>query len=108
MLFDTLVKSLDEQGAAVRAYEACARAARGRILRETENAAALLLISYAAQRFVDAYDDQPLTLDAAGEELEQFASLVSTLENGFVEKMSAEEKVAALNAVAMQLAASQT
>ena len=101
-MVDSLVKTLDEQGGSVRAYDACARAARARIASEPENAAALFLISYAAQRFVDAYDDQPLTAKAAGEEFEQFRSMVGKLESGFAEA-SVEGRVAALNAVAAQL-----
>lgn len=103
-MFDTLVKGLNEQGGGVRAYDSCARAARGRIAAEPENAAALFLISFAAQRFVDAYDDQPLTVEAAGEELEQFTSLVSALDAGWADG-SAEAKLEALNKVAAQLVA---
>ncbi len=61
MLFTEFLTGLSQQGGSVRAYDKCAREARGRIAGEPENAAALLLIAYAAQHFVDAYDDQPLT-----------------------------------------------
>ncbi|WP_265519039.1 hypothetical protein [Nitratireductor luteus] len=101
-MFQSLIESLNEQGASVRAYEACARKARARIVDEPENAAALFLISVAAQRFVDAYDDQPLTVDAANEELGAFKSYVDVLEKAF-SNGSADEKVAALNRVAAQL-----
>jgi hypothetical protein len=104
-MFDTLLKGLNEQGAGVRAYEACARAARTRIAGEPDNAAALLLISYAAQRFVEAYDDQPLTVEVAGEEFEQFSDIVKTLDSAH-SGGSAEAKVAALNTVAARLAES--
>ncbi|MFC3722445.1 hypothetical protein [Neoaquamicrobium sediminum] len=101
-MFDTLVTGLNEQGGGVRAYEACARAARARIADEPENAAALFLISFAAQRFVEAYDDQPLTVDAAGEELEQFTAFVSTLDAAWANG-SAEAKLEALNTVATRI-----
>ena len=103
-MFDTFVKDLNVQGGGVRAYDAAARAARGRVAAEPGNAAALLLIAFAAQRFVDAYDDQPLTVEAAGEEFEQFSALVSALDKAFSDG-SAEEKLAALNAAAATLAA---
>lgn len=103
-MFDTFLKDLNEQGGSVRAYDGCARAARARIAGEPENAAALLLIAYAAQRFVEAYDDQPLTVKAAGEELELFSDIIKTLD-GAHKAGSAEEKAAALNAVASKLAA---
>lgn len=101
-MFDIFLKELNEQGGGVRAYDAAARAARARVASEPQNAAALLLISFAAQRFVDAYDDQPLTLDAAGEELEQFTALVSGLDKAFANG-SSDEKLAALNAAAANL-----
>ena len=103
-MFASLVKGLNEQGGGVRAYDACAREARARMAREPENAAALLLISFAAQRFVDAYDDQPLTVDAAGAEFDQFKSYVDALDEGFA-RATAEAKLAALNAVAAKFAA---
>lgn len=103
-MFEDLVKDLTEKGGSVRAYDACARAARARIAAEPENAAALLLIASAAQHFVDAYDDQPLTVEAAGEELAEFNDLVVTLDKAHRDG-SPEVKLAALNKVAASLAA---
>lgn len=102
-MFNDLKTVLDDKGGSVRAYDAAARTARGRLAGEPDKAAALLLIAYAAQRFVDAYDDQPLTQDAAGEERAQFEWIVDTLEAAF-ESGSAGEQVAALNAVAARIA----
>ena len=102
-MFDIFLKELNEQGGGVRAYDATARAARARIASEPDNAAALLLIYYAAQRFVDAYDDQPLTVETAGEEMEQFSALVTGLDKAFASG-SIDEKFAALNAAAASLA----
>lgn len=98
-MFNSLLNDLNEKGGGVRAYEACARAARARIAAEPQNAAALLLISMAAQRFVDAYDDQPLTVEAAGEEREAFGAMVETLGEAFSSGDEAA-KLAALNKVA--------
>ena len=103
-MFASLVKGLNEQGGGVRAYDACAREARSRMAAEPENAAALLLISFAAQRFVDAYDDQPLTVEAAGAEFEQFKSYVETLDDGF-SMGTPEARLAALNSVAARYVA---
>jgi len=102
-MFNDLKTVLDDKGGSVRAYDAAARAARARLSGEPDNAAALLLVAYAAQRFVEAYDDQPLTQDAAGEERAQFDWIVDTLDAAF-ESGSAEDKVAALNAVAARIA----
>ncbi len=102
-MFESLVRGISEAGGGVRAYDACGRAARSRIANEPENAAALLLISYATQRFVEAYDDQPLTVENAAEELSQITGIVELLDSAFVNG-SAEAKLGALNEVASQLA----
>lgn len=102
-MFESLLQRLNEQGGGVRAYEACAREARARIATEPQNAAALFLIFVAAQRFVDSYDDQPLTVEAAGAELETVRSFVATLERAFAGG-STDAKVSALNEVAARLA----
>lgn len=102
-MFESLVNGISEAGGGVRAYIACGRDARLRIAEEPENAAALFLIAYAAQRFVDAYDDQPLTVANAAEELSQITSIVQLLDNAFT-KGSADSKLSALNEVASQLA----
>lgn len=102
-MFDDLVKGLNEHGAGVRAYEACARAARARIAGEPQNAAALLLISYAAQIFVDSYDDQPLTVEVANDEFARFSAIVKRLD-GAVKAGSADAMLAAVNDVAARIA----
>lgn len=101
-MFNDLAKGVYEQGASVRAYDACARAARARMSSEPENAAALLLISYAAQLFVEAYDDQPLTAAAADEEYDQFSRMIETLDSAYRDG-SSEKKLDALNKVSLML-----
>jgi hypothetical protein len=102
-MFQDLIKGLNEKGAGVRAYDACARAARARIAQEPQNAAALLLISYAAQLFVDSYDDQPLTVDMAGDEFTRFSAIVEKLD-GAAKSGKDDAMLAAVNDVAAQLA----
>ncbi|MVA98591.1 hypothetical protein GN330_15190 [Nitratireductor sp. CAU 1489] len=103
-MFESLAKGLNEAGRGVRAYDACGRAARMRIADEPENAAALLLIFHAAQRFVESYDDQPLSVELATEEYIQFTDIIGTLDRAYSGN-SAEEKLDALNIVAARLAA---
>ncbi len=104
-MFRTLLSGLNEGGAGVRAYEACARAARARIAEEPENAAALLLIAYAAQLFVESYDDQPLTVDAAAAETERFSEIVHILDEAHA-KGSPAAMLEAVNKVAIKVAVS--
>lgn len=101
-MFDSLVTELVGSGAGVRAYEACSRSARSRMDAEPDNAAALFLISMAAQRFVDEYHDQPLSLEAAAAELDAFRSLVGVLEAAYVDGAHGD-RIAALNAAATTL-----
>ena len=103
-MFQSLVEGLNEKGGGVRAYDAVARAAAARIPTEPDAAAALFLILVAAQRFVDSYDDQPLTVEAATAEFEAFKSHILTLDGAFAAG-SAEERLDALNQIAMRLSA---
>ena len=103
MLFTEFLTDLNQQGGSVRAYDKCAREARARIAGEPENAAALLLIAYAAQHFVDSYDDQPLTVEMAGKEFDHFSEIVRTLDEAY-SRDSTEARVPALNKVAQMLA----
>lgn len=101
-MFDQLLECLNEQGAGVRAYDACARMARARVSEEPDNAAAYLLLAYVAQRFVESYDDQPLSVEAASEEFQQFTDLVKMLDKAEADA-SADARIAALNVVAAKL-----
>ena len=102
-MFESLLTSINEQGGSVRAYDACARAARARIAAEPDKAAALFLIAIAAQRFVDSYDDQPLTVEAAGAELARFGSYIEALDGAYSQGAAAA-RLDALNEVAARLA----
>lgn len=106
-MFNSLLKGFSEQGGGVRAYDACAQAARARIAAEPQNAAALLLIGFAAQRFVDAYDDQPLTVEAASAEFARFSGMVAALDAAFSGE-NEQAQLAALNAAAAELAAAKS
>ncbi|CTQ47441.1 hypothetical protein [Roseibium aggregatum] len=102
-MFEVLVEIVVDGGHGVRAYDACARAARVRIASEPENAAALTLIMYAAQGIVEAYDDQPLPVDGADALLENFRTMVRMLSEAY-ETGSIEAKLAAVNAFSVRLA----
>lgn len=101
-MFDPLYQIVVEGGHGVRAYGACARAARERIASERENAAALMLIMTAAQGVVEAYDDQPMPVDIADGLLKKFGAMVKKLSTAYTSG-SAEAKEAALNDVAVDL-----
>ncbi|MBB98757.1 MAG: hypothetical protein CML67_04365 [Rhodobacteraceae bacterium] len=101
-MFESLVEIVVDGGHGVRAYNSCAKAARARISSEPDNAAALTLIMFAAQGVVEAYDDQPLPIDAADALLDNFRGMVATLDAAYADG-TGEAKLAALNAVSVQL-----
>ena len=104
-MFEPLLEQVTTGGSNVRTYSVCVRQARARMDSEPDNAAALFLIAYAAQRFVDSYHDQPLTVEAASDELKQFSAMVKLLSDAFSGK-SADARNAALNQAALQIATS--
>ena len=101
-MFESFVTGIEEQGRSVRAYEACASAARSQLLAEPDNAAAMFLISVIAQHFADTYGDQPLTVQNADAEFARFKSVVAVLDAA-IASGSRKEQIAALNRVAIQL-----
>lgn len=106
-MFDDLHKLLDEHGGSVRAYEICARTARNRAVEEPENSAALFLLAMAAQRFVDTFDDQPITVSEAAKEGEKIGGYITDLGEAF-DQSDPAVKITALNLVARSLSEKRT
>lgn len=101
-MFKDLSEIIDENGRSVRAYEICARTARNRAISEPENSAALFLLAMAAQRFVDSFDDQPITVDEAAKQGEKIGTYIESLDAAF-RSADCEEKLSSLNKVAKAL-----
>jgi len=106
-VFSDLNKLLDEHGGSVRAYAICARTARSRAVEEPENAAALFLLAMAAQRFVDSFDDQPITVLETAKEREKIGGYITDLSEAFSQS-DPGLKIAALNIVARALSQKRT
>ncbi|MBZ0217965.1 MAG: hypothetical protein K8F25_15510 [Fimbriimonadaceae bacterium] len=106
-MFIDLLKLVDENGRSVRAYEICARTARNRAIDEPENSAALFLLAMAAQRFVDSFDDQPITVQEAKKEGEKISGYITSLNDAF-DQSDADVRLTALNAVARSLSVKKT
>lgn len=103
MLMTELSKIIEEQGKGVRAYAECARTCRERLKTHSDQSAANFMLKIAADRFVDAYDDQPLLSQRAEEEFEEFKSYVDRLEAA-QQASDPLVKLDALNRVATQIA----
>ncbi|MEP3279227.1 MAG: hypothetical protein ABJN26_13195 [Stappiaceae bacterium] len=96
-----LVQVIEEQGKGVRAYSECARICQERLNTHPDQAAGYYLLKIAANRFVDAYDDQPLLSQTAEDEFQSYKHYADQLEPLHVssdlnEKLDAVNRVAAL------------
>ena len=101
-MFSDLLELIDENGRSVRAYEICARTARNRAIGELDNSAALFLLAMAAQRFVDSFDDQPITVDEAAREGEKIGGYITDLNDAY-NQSDTGIRISALNKVANAL-----
>ena len=97
-----LVNIIEDSGKGVRAYVECSRVARKNIAETPELATAFFLLSVACDRFVDAYDDQPLLSQRAEDEFLHFKSYVDRFEAAEKENSEAA-RITALNEVARQV-----
>lgn len=98
-----LIKVIQDQGKGVRAYIECARRCREQIKNDADQAAAYLLLTIAADKFVDAYDDQPLLSQRAEDEFLHFKNYVEKLVETD-QSASSDIRLAALNSVAADIA----
>lgn len=101
MSISELVEIVESEGRGVRSYTECARVCQERINDKPDQAASYYLLKIAANRFVDAYDDQPLTSQAADREFSAFKGYADELfaveeESDPAKKLTAINKVAAL------------
>ena len=95
MQLSDFVEIIEANGKGVRAYRECARTAREALKSEPEQMTALFVLASAADKFIDAYDDQPLNGEEAEKEFLRFKSYVETLESA----SDAAAMVMALNKV---------
>lgn len=102
-MFENFLEILEQQGGSVRAYEACAEAARAYMHEAPETAAACFVIFSAARRFVDSYDDQPLSSSTAKQEYDAFKADIRALSDAY-DKGSDSDRLAAINRMAMRVA----
>lgn len=103
MSMTELVQIIEDQGKGVRSYVECARTARERIKTQSENAAAYYVLAIAADKFVDAYDDQPLLSQHAEDEFVHYKSYVERLETAAAQADEGK-KLDTLNRVAADVA----
>lgn len=106
MSMTELVKIIEDQGKGVRAYIECGRMCRDRFKTHSGQSAAYFLLTVAADKFVEAYDDQPLPSPSAEDEFLHFKSYVDQLEATERETDPAKNLVT-LNRVAAEIAGRQ-
>lgn len=98
-----LLGIIEEQGKGVRSYGECARICQQRINQQPADAASYYLLKIAANRFVDAYDDQPLLSSLADSEFLNFKNYVEQLDAAAIHD-DATKKLEILNKVAVDIA----
>lgn len=103
MSISELVGIIEGQGRGVRSYIECARTCQERINENPDEAASYYLLKIAANRFVDAYDDQPLVSTLADSEFLNFKNYVEQLHAAELETDPAM-KLSTLNRVATEIA----
>ncbi len=103
MSLTELVEIIEDQGKGVRAYAECARMCRDRLQSRSGLSAAYLLLTIAADKFVDAYDDQPLLSQRAEDEFLRFKGYVDQLQAG-EQQTDATVKLETLNRIAAEIA----
>ncbi|MEJ8472556.1 hypothetical protein [Roseibium algae] len=84
MSMTELVRIIEDFGKGVRAYNECSRACRDQLKVQSDTAAAYFLLAIVAEKFVDTYDDQPLSSPIAEAEFKRF--------KGYVEQFEATER----------------
>lgn len=103
MSISELLGIIEGQSKGVRSYIECARTCQERINEYPDQAAAYYLLKIAANRFVDAYDDQPLVSTLADSEFLNFKSYVDQLQ-AVEQDTDAASKLGTLNRVATEIA----
>lgn len=103
MRMTELLKIIEDNGKGVRAYSECGQAARECIKTQSDQAAAYYLLSIAADRFVETYDDQPLLSQGAEDAYVNFKSYVEQFVETELEN-DAGKKLQTLNRVAAEIA----
>lgn len=94
---DELLEWLKNQNGGVGTYIEFEKRALALLSHQPEHAALIRLLADMADRFISAYDGEPLSLDVADRALEKLISLV---ERGIsAEAGSSAERIASLNAV---------
>lgn len=103
MKLTELVNIIESNGKGVGAYVECHRACRDQLATQSDNALSYFLLMFAAGRFADTYDDQPLTSPKAEEEFLNFKSYVAQLE-AVENETTPDNKIAALNRITAEIA----
>lgn len=104
MRMTELLNIIEDYGKGVRAYSEFATAARDCIKTQPDQAVSYYLLSIAADRFVETYDDQPLLSQGAEDVFQSFKNYVDELAAAEQSDDSAK-KLQVLNRVATEIAA---
>ncbi|OKH88155.1 hypothetical protein [Thalassospira sp. TSL5-1] len=98
-MYEKLITVMQGDALGVQAYEECSRIAATAITEKSGDAAPFLLLGMIANRFIDAYRDQPLSRKTAEDQAKRYVELCSAFREAF-EKGSDADKLNILNETA--------
>lgn len=103
-MFMSLIEELTEKGRGMHAYAATAKTAFAQASAHPDQAAAFYLLGKIAEEFVDLHERMPLSTEELNQFFGRYAAAAQALQDAD-DKQDAAGMLAALNAVAGQMAA---
>ena len=100
-MLEDLVKTLEVNNYGVRAYEQVAQLCYKSIAEQPDMAIFFLTLSVMAERFVNQYDESPLTIAFADAQKDKILDTIEKMEKTLNE--SSADQVGLLNAVAKDI-----
>lgn len=100
-MLEDLVKTLEVNNYGVRAYEQFAQLCYKSVVEQPDMAIFFLTLSVMAERFVNQYDESPLTITVADAQKNKILRLIEKMEKTLNE--SSAQQVRLLNAVARDI-----
>jgi hypothetical protein len=100
-MFKELIKTLEMHNYGVRAYENFSQMCHQSAKKHPDHAAFFLCLALLADRFVNQYDESPLTISIADAHKDKVLSLIDEMENVLSEDVTLQVKL--LNTLALDL-----
>ncbi|CAB1079414.1 hypothetical protein D1AOALGA4SA_7128 [Olavius algarvensis Delta 1 endosymbiont] len=100
-MFKDLMKVLEQHNYGVRAYEHFSQMCYQSAKDQPDHAVFFLTLSILADRFVNQYDESPLTTTAADAQKDEILAIIASMEESV--SSSAADQINVLNTVSMHI-----